>query len=144
MLRHTSIHTYNIPEETNPLSGYVLCVWSEHGWTRLTPGGTQQECWQPLFSTVQHAAHKHRCPSHGPFVLYPCCHRQHGQLSLDIYDWLFNWAYGQTHQRVCVFFVFYSNNHVPIQMKLMQWKHAYACRHGIIANTLNENSGNYP
>ena len=26
MLRHTSIHTYAIPEETNPLSGYVVCV----------------------------------------------------------------------------------------------------------------------
>lgn len=73
MLRHTSIHTYNIPEETNPLSGYVLCVRSEHGWTRLlnTPGGAQQECQQPLFSTLQHAAHKHNCPSHAPFVLQP-------------------------------------------------------------------------
>lgn len=72
MLRHTSIHTYNIPEETNPLSGYVLCVWSEHGRTRLlnTPGGAQRECRQPLFSTLQHAAHKHSCPSHGPFVPY--------------------------------------------------------------------------
>lgn len=72
MLRHTSIHTYNIPEETNPLSGYVLCVWSEHGRTRLlnTPGGAQRECRRPLFSTLQHAAHKHSCPSHGPFVPY--------------------------------------------------------------------------
>lgn len=72
MLRHTSIHTYNIPEETNPLSGYVLCVWSEHGRTRLlnTPGGAQRECRQPLFSTLQHTAHKHSCPSHGPFVPY--------------------------------------------------------------------------
>lgn len=74
MLRHTSIHTYNIPEETNPLSGYVLCVWSEHGRTRFlnTPGGTQRECRQPLFSTLQHGAHKHSCPSHGPFVPYRC------------------------------------------------------------------------
>lgn len=72
MLRHTSIHTYNIPEETNLLSGYVLCVWGEHGRTcpLNTPGGAQQECQQPLFSTLRHAAHKHRCPSHGPFVPY--------------------------------------------------------------------------
>lgn len=67
MLRHTSIHTYNIPEETNPLSGYVLCVWSEHGRTRLlnTPGGAQRECRQPLFSTLQHR----RTQTHLPF---PC------------------------------------------------------------------------
>lgn len=72
MLRHTSIHTYNIPEETNLLSGYVLCVWGEHGRTRPlnTPGGAQRECRQPLFSTLRHAAHKHSCPSHGPFVPY--------------------------------------------------------------------------
>lgn len=72
MLRHTSIHTYNIPEETNLLSGYVVCVWGEHGRTRPlnTPGGAQRECRQPLFSTLRHAAHKHSCPSHGPFVSY--------------------------------------------------------------------------
>lgn len=37
-----------------------VSVRSEHGWTRLlnTPGGAQQECQQPLFSTL-HAAHTH-------------------------------------------------------------------------------------
>lgn len=67
MLRHTSIHTYNIPEETNPLSGYVLCVWSEHGRTRLlnTPGGAQRECRQPLFSTLQQRCTQTQLP-------FPC------------------------------------------------------------------------
>lgn len=75
MLRHTSIHTYNIPEETNLRSGYALCVWGEHGRTRPlnTPGSAQRECRQPLFSTLRHAAHKHSCPSHGPFVPYRFC-----------------------------------------------------------------------
>ena len=142
MLRHTSIHTYNIPEETNPLSGYVLCVWSEHGRTRFlnTPGGTQRECRQPLFSTLQHSAHKHSCPSHGPFVPYHCV----GVPVMDIVSLLW------TSITDCFTQLFWQTP-VPrmhsdnlAKCNSTQEKHAHACQRWIIANSLNRNLDNYP
>lgn len=150
MLRHTSIHTYNIPEETNPLSGYVLCVWSEHGRTRLlnTPGGAQRECRRPLFSTLQHAAHKHSCPSHGPFVPYRF-------VEVPVMDTVsFLWTFTSdcytpfldkhAHQCIISFQGRCRNNHAWITNATDAGKHAYACRHWIIVNALNRNTDNYP
>lgn len=143
MLRHTSIHTYNIPEETNPLSGYVLCVWSEHGRTRLlnTPGGAQRECRQPLFSTLQHAAHKHSCPSHGPFVPY----RFVGVPVMDTVSYLWTFitclsrpTFGQTKGAQCCFPGVHHNKHAWITDATETRKHAYACRCWILANVLNK------
>lgn len=153
MLRHTSIHTYNIPKETNPLSGYVLCVWGEHGRTRPlnTPGGAQRECRQPLFSTLQHAAHKHSCPSHGPFVPYHF-------VDVAVIDAVgVFWTY-------MILLDEYGNNKSflsPCYAALIKLeslhscrspdtshltsdagKHAYACRHRIIANVLKRYSDN--
>ncbi len=60
MLRHTSIHSYDIPEEANTGG---RCAWSvqQHGRTRPSSGvqGSQRECRQTLFSTIWHSAHKH-------------------------------------------------------------------------------------
>lgn len=136
MLRHTSIHTYNIPEETNPLSEYVLCVRSEHGWTRLlnTPGGAQQECQQPLFSTLQHAAHKHSCPSHAPFVLQ----RSGGVPVMDTVSlpWTFIAGFSSTA----------AFGHEPRTIRdrsarrRRDQEHAFACQERIIENERNRNS----
>lgn len=158
MLRHTSIHTYNIPEETNLLSGYVLCVWGEHGRTRLlnTPGGAQRECRQPLFSTLQHAAHKHSCPSHGPFVPYGFCWgSRHGHCQF-LWTFITNSFVTLLGKHSLHFFSF-TNLLIMLesQRKCQQatetshlthdaGKHAYACRHRIIASALYRNSDNYP
>lgn len=57
MLRHTSIHTYNIPEETNLLLGYAVCACVRVWWTwpdtslkhtRRRPAGVPAA---PLFNT---------------------------------------------------------------------------------------------
>lgn len=82
-----------------------MCVWGEHGRTRPlnTPGGARQECRQPLFSTLQHSAHKHSCPSHGPFVPVVLLEFLSWTLSasMDMYYWQLHYTPGQTLSLAC-------------------------------------------
>lgn len=155
MLRHTSIHTYNIPEETNLLPGYALCVWGEHGRTRPlnTPGGAQRECRQPLFSTLRHVAHKHSCPSHGPFV--PCHFIEVPVMDTVSFLWTFiTHIYINTQVQCMASFSGECIRAQPVHKRTQApqnsclttdaGKHAYACRHRIIAKALYRNSDNYP
>lgn len=110
----------------------------EHGRTRPlnTLGGARQER-QPLFSTLWHAAHKHSCPSHGPFVplvSLSSCHG-HCQLSVDSFIRL----QVRRAQFYKIFHLDATQSWVGLGFSTHAGKHASACQLRIKANLLCRN-----